>query len=453
MRKHSIYSKLLSIFLLLITLNGFGAEVFFSQVYKGQGNTYVEESSSITILTSTLISSTNVSFVSYDPNATSFNGNNVVGYLKYTNSSGEVVRILVNATRPVKDGSTKQGLYLAVMRVNGSGQPINSSNVVIDPIASPNSISYSGDAYVFVISGQESYFSTNAAASPVNPIQTSSDQVDTFLNSILTSQPVITLSGSLTPFSTCSGTASGTQTLTVSGSNLSTNNITVTAPTGYEISKTSGGTYSSSLTYTPTSGSVSTSTFYIRLSTSATNGVSGNIEASSTGAATKSASTGTATVSSQPTTSAAGADQSNCGNATFTMAANTPTSGTGAWSVVSGTATITSTSSATTTITGITAGTGATLRWTISSSGCTPSTDDVVLTNNSVPTISGSTTGSRCGTGTVTLGATASAGTINWYAAATGGSSLGTGTSFTTPNISTTTTYYVDATSGSCTTA
>ncbi len=68
------------------------------------------------------------------------------------------------------------------------------------------------------------------------------------------------------------------------------------------------------------------------------------------------------------------------------------------------------------------------------------------------PTITGTTPGTRCGTGTVVLGATASAGTINWYAAPTGGVSLGTGTSFTTPSISSTTTYYVDAT-GSCTTA
>jgi len=68
------------------------------------------------------------------------------------------------------------------------------------------------------------------------------------------------------------------------------------------------------------------------------------------------------------------------------------------------------------------------------------------------PTITGTTPASRCGTGTVVLGATASAGTINWYAAATGGVSLGTGTSFTTPSIAATTTYYADATSG-CTTA
>lgn len=49
------------------------------------------------------------------------------------------------------------------------------------------------------------------------------------------------------------------------------------------------------------------------------------------------------------------------------------------------------------------------------------------------------TDGSRCGTGTVTLSATGCPGIYNWYATSTGGSSLGTGSSFTTPSISTTT--------------
>jgi len=88
------------------------------------------------------------------------------------------------------------------------------------------------------------------------------------------------------------------------------------------------------------------------------------------------------------------------------------------------------------------------------SNGCTTAgRTAVVATVNTIPSITGTTPGSRCGTGTVVLGATASAGTINWYAASTGGSSLGTGTSFTTPSISSTTTYYVDATSNGCTTA
>ena len=87
------------------------------------------------------------------------------------------------------------------------------------------------------------------------------------------------------------------------------------------------------------------------------------------------------------------------------------------------------------------------------SSGCTSGRTTVTATVNTIPTISGTTPSARCGPGTVTLGATASAGTINWYAAPTGGSSLGTGGTYTTTSISTTTNYYVDATDGSCTTA
>jgi hypothetical protein len=56
----------------------------------------------------------------------------------------------------------------------------------------------------------------------------------------------------------------------------------------------------------------------------------------------------------------------------------------------------------------------------------------------------------RCGTGTVDLSATPSSGaTINWYAAATGGSPLASGSSFTTPSIASTTTYYAAATTAS----
>lgn len=86
--------------------------------------------------------------------------------------------------------------------------------------------------------------------------------------------------------------------------------------------------------------------------------------------------------------------------------------------------------------------------------GC-ESTDrlDVLTTINTIPMITSTTPSNRCGTGTVDLGASASTGTINWYAASTGGASLGTGETFTTPSISTTTSYWVDATANSCTTA
>ncbi len=53
--------------------------------------------------------------------------------------------------------------------------------------------------------------------------------------------------------------------------------------------------------------------------------------------------------------------------------------------------------------------------------------------------------GERCGSGTVELSATANIGTINWYASKTSTTVLATGTSYS-PSISSTTTYYVDAT-------
>lgn len=78
-------------------------------------------------------------------------------------------------------------------------------------------------------------------------------------------------------------------------------------------------------------------------------------------------------------------------------------------------------------------------------------TAGVSVTVNTTPSVATTTPGSRCGTGTVTLGATITGtGTLTWYAALTGGSSLGTGTSFVTGSISLTTTYYVAAENGIC---
>lgn len=85
-----------------------------------------------------------------------------------------------------------------------------------------------------------------------------------------------------------------------------------------------------------------------------------------------------------------------------------------------------------------------------SGSGCsgTLTSSPVVIT---VVGISSTTPAARCGTGLVSLGAIASSGTINWYAASTGGSSLATGGTYS-PSISATTTYYVTTTAASCST-
>ncbi len=84
-------------------------------------------------------------------------------------------------------------------------------------------------------------------------------------------------------------------------------------------------------------------------------------------------------------------------------------------------------------------------------SGCMGS-NSAPITVTAGPTITGTTPGSRCDSGTVALSAAASSGTINWYDVATGGTLLGSGTNFTTPGIAATTTYYVEASDLGCTT-
>lgn len=74
-----------------------------------------------------------------------------------------------------------------------------------------------------------------------------------------------------------------------------------------------------------------------------------------------------------------------------------------------------------------------------------------LLVNILNPQVLTTTPDSICGTGTVTLSATGSAGTtLNWYDAATGGNLLGTGNTFNTPVISSTTSYFVEAEVASC---
>ncbi|MEH6618669.1 hypothetical protein [Maribacter arcticus] len=66
------------------------------------------------------------------------------------------------------------------------------------------------------------------------------------------------------------------------------------------------------------------------------------------------------------------------------------------------------------------------------------------------PVITSTTPGFRNGPGTVVLGASTSYGTLNWYLNSSGGSSLGTGPSFTTPAISTSTSFYVETSENGC---
>lgn len=92
----------------------------------------------------------------------------------------------------------------------------------------------------------------------------------------------------LTGFTTKSGTASDAQSFSVKARNISSGNVTVTAPTGYEVCLTEDGTYTSSVTITPVSNSVAPTTVYVRIASATGAGdCNGNIAISATGATTR----------------------------------------------------------------------------------------------------------------------------------------------------------------------
>ena len=166
--------------------------------------------------------------------------------------------------------------------------------------------------------------------------------------------PTISTSGTLSAFTACVGTVSSEQNFSVSGINL-VSNITITAPTGYEVSLTSGGTFTDSVDLMPTSNTVSTTTIYIRLKSNASNGASGNVVCSATSAASENVSVGTATVNALPSISVTltlcvGATTQLTGSATAAVSSAWVSATTGV-ATISGTGLVTGQSSGTSLIT------------------------------------------------------------------------------------------------------
>jgi pectinesterase len=99
--------------------------------------------------------------------------------------------------------------------------------------------------------------------------------------------PLITLTGTLTPFTQILGITSAAQTYTVTGANL-VGNITITAPADYEISSNGGTNWSTTpITLTQAGGSVAATVISVRLNSSALGAHAGNITHTSSGAVTK----------------------------------------------------------------------------------------------------------------------------------------------------------------------
>ena len=217
--------------------------------------------------------------------------------------------------------------------------------------------------------------------------------------------------------------------------------ITATPGTGETIDWYAAATGGSALTTASasyTTPSISATTTYYAESRNTTTGC---ISATRTAV--------TATVNAFPGSPTAG-NGSRCGTGTVTITAAPGTGETIDWYANSTGGTALATGSTTFTTPSITTTTTYYAEARNSTSGCLSAARvAVTATVNTVPGAPTAGNGSRCGTGSVAISATPGTGeTIDWYAAATGGSILtgGTGTTtFNTPSISATTTYYAEA--------
>ncbi|WP_298948890.1 gliding motility-associated C-terminal domain-containing protein [uncultured Polaribacter sp.] len=250
-------------------------------------------------------------------------------------------------------------------------------------------------------------------------------------------QPSISLTESLTSFVSCAGVTSS-QSFTVSGFNL-TADISIAALTGYEYSL-DDNTYSSTLTLTPTSGAVASTTVYVRLTGATAGNPSGNITFSSTGATSQTvAVSGTVNETTEPLTNTS---ISYCiGDSVSVLEATESTGHTLQWYTVAtgGTASATAPTPTTTS--------AGTTTYYVSqvndTTGCESDRAAIDVTVNALPSLPTVTDISYCeGETASALTATAATGhTLQWYTAATGGTAE---TSITPSTTSTgTTTYYV----------
>ena len=103
----------------------------------------------------------------------------------------------------------------------------------------------------------------------------------TIPNSSVTATAVAAVSVSTTSISafakTAVGSSSTSSSFTVSGTNLGSNAITITAPTNFKVSTSSGSGFGTSVILTPSSGSVSATTIYANYSPTGSGSNSGNL--------------------------------------------------------------------------------------------------------------------------------------------------------------------------------
>ncbi len=265
------------------------------------------------------------------------------------------------------------------------------------------------------------------------------------------STPTVTVStNSLSAFSSCANTASSTTTFTVSGSNLGSNNLVVTAPTGFELLQSGGASYASTYTLTPSSGTVGSTTMTVRMSAQASSPTSANITCASSGATTQNVAV-SGTVNPVISGNTSGSAVSICSGATTTLTGGTVSGGNSSYTYLWESSSNNSTwANAAGTYTGTTYTTAALssatyFRRTVTSGSCSDVAASILVSINALPTaVTVSTAGTYCTSTTLTASG-GSGGTIYWQGTTNGGTSTSGVSGVTSPSITSTGTYYANA--------
>ena len=161
------------------------------------------------------------------------------------------------------------------------------------PYTFSNGVVDNGDGTINIPTGVRSFTITVSTIDDniIEPTQTvilnigSKSATGSILDNDGTSPTIYTNTGSLSSFAACLNTASATQNFSVSASNL-TANLTITSPTGYEISTNQSGTFSNTIVLT-NSGTVSSTNIWVRLTGASAGTFTGSINCNSTGATTQ----------------------------------------------------------------------------------------------------------------------------------------------------------------------
>ncbi|MFY7878619.1 MAG: hypothetical protein ACOVP6_01000, partial [Lacibacter sp.] len=276
--------------------------------------------------------------------------------------------------------------------------------------------------------------------------------------------PVLTLSSSsLAAFgNVCINTSSSEQSFTVSGSYLKSA-ITLTPPTGFEISTGTGGSFAptSSITLSPTSGTVNTTTIYVRFKPTLVQAYSDNITSATTSVTTVNiAVTGTGvTTPAQPgsITGSASVCSSTAGLTYSISSVANATSYT--WTVPTGWSVTAGTNTNSITVTSGSAGQSGNITVTANNSCGSSSSQTLAVTV--VSSVGGTATpgsASVCLNASTTITLTGNTGTIQWQRSENAGSSWSnisgaTSSTYTTSNLIVDTRYRAVVVNGSCASA